>query len=79
MVKVSRHARNNMKLYEIAMSELLGTINSPDIIEPEGDRIVVCKRFNDRFSGYPLKVVYKKKKEDVFVITAYPLKRTYRR
>jgi hypothetical protein len=79
MVKISRHARNNMKLYEVAMSELSGTINFPDIIEPEGDRVIVCKYFNDRFSGYPLKVVYEKKEEDFFVITAYPLKRTYRR
>jgi hypothetical protein len=78
MFKVSRHARNNMRLYEIHMNELSNTINAPDVIETEGDKIVAIKRLPGKFSGYPLKVVYKKRKgDDIFVITAYPLKRKH--
>ncbi|MDP2168774.1 MAG: DUF4258 domain-containing protein [Thermodesulfovibrionales bacterium] len=79
MLKLSRHVRNNMRLYGIQMDEPLEAINSPDIIEAESDKIVVIKRFRGRFSGYPLKAVYKRQGDNTFAITVYPLKKKYRR
>ena len=61
------------------MDDVSAALNSSDIIETEGDRIVAIKRFQGRFSGYPIKVVYEKQGEDTLVITAYPLKKKYRR
>ena len=61
------------------MDDVSAALNSSDIIETEGDRIVAIKRFQGRFSGYPIKVVYEKQGEDTSVITAYPLKKKYRR
>jgi len=77
-MKLSRHVRNNMRLYGIFEEEIRDAIQSPDYIERTGRKIRVHKTFLNRFSGYPLKVVYEER-EEVFVITAYPLKKAYRR
>ena len=44
-------------------------------LEKEGEKMIAIKIFQDRFSGFPLKVVYKKIQDELFVITAYPLKK----
>jgi hypothetical protein len=77
-MKLSRHVRNNMRLYGILEKEIRDAIQSPDYIERTGRKIRIHKTFLNRFSGYPLKVVYEER-EEVFVITAYPLKKAYRR
>jgi hypothetical protein len=77
-MKLSRHVRNNMRLYGILEEEIRDAIQSPGYIERTGRKIRVHKTFLNRFSGYPLKVVYEER-EEVFVITAYPLKKAYRR
>ena len=74
-MKLSRHARNNIKLYEIADDDIRKTIEVPDIIEKEGIKTVAIRKFKGKYSGYPLKVVYEKTHEGVFVITSYPLKK----
>jgi hypothetical protein len=33
------------------------------------------KNFRDKFSGYPLKVVYEMAGKEIFIVTVYPLKR----
>lgn len=60
MLRISRHARNGMRLYDISLSDITNAVDAPDIMETESDRIVAIKRFANRFSGYSLKVVYRK-------------------
>ena len=74
-MEISRHARNNMRLYNISERDILNAIESPDVSGKEGDRIVVMKKFQDKFSGFPLKVVYEKMRNQLFIITAYPIKK----
>jgi len=74
-MKLARHARNNMRLYNISQSDVRAVIDSPDVTEKEGNKIVAIKSFSNRFSGYPLKVVYEIIDEEIAVITAYPLKK----
>ncbi len=74
-MEISRHARNNMRLYNISERDILNAINSPDVSGREGDKVVAVKKFQDKFSGFPLKVVYEKKGNELFIITAYPIKK----
>jgi hypothetical protein len=75
-VKLSRHARNNMRLYGIKETEIQETINSPDREDTQEGRKVAYKIFPNRFSGLPLKVIFVIEKVTV-IITAYPLKKSY--
>jgi hypothetical protein len=74
-MEISRHARNNMRLYNISERDIQGAIDSPEVSGREGDKMVVMKKFQDRFSGFPLKVVYEKIGNELLIITAYPIKR----
>ncbi|MCD4784336.1 MAG: hypothetical protein K8T10_10995 [Candidatus Eremiobacteraeota bacterium] len=76
-MKLSRHVKNNMKLYKIPKTDIIETVGSPDLTVREGAKTIAIKKFTDKYSGYPLKVVYKKKKELTTVITVYPLKRKH--
>lgn len=53
----------------------MGVVESPDVPTKEENRMVAMKNFQDKFSGYPLKVVYEKIENEFFIITAYPLKK----
>ncbi len=64
-----------MRLYVISKRDIQKTVELPDIADNEGEKMVAIKNFQDRFSGFPLKVVYKKIEDELFVITAYPLKK----
>lgn len=64
-----------MKLYGITAADVTATIERPDTTENQGDATAVIKAFPDRYSGYPLKVVYERKGSDIVVVTAYPLKK----
>ena len=75
MIKLSRHARNNMRLYNIGRGDILEALKSSDVSDIEGESLIAIKSLKDRFSGLPLKVVYKKYGDDILVITAYPLKK----
>lgn len=77
-IRPSRHARNNMRLYGILEEDIIDVIQSPDHIKTEGGKAVAIKKFADRFSGFPIKVVYIDDDEN-FIITAYPLKKGYGR
>ena len=74
-MEISRHARNNMRLYNIFEKDILAAIDSPDVSGKEGEKVVVMKKFQDKFSGFPLKVVYEKMGNELFIITAYPIKK----
>ena len=75
MMKISRLARYNMRLYKISERHIIGAVESPDVSTKEENRMVAMKTFPDKFSGYPLKVVYEKIENEIFIVTAYPLKR----
>jgi hypothetical protein len=74
-MEISRHARNNMRLYNISEGDIMGAVESPDVSSKEGEKVVVMKKFQNKFSGFPLKVVYEKIGNQLFIITAYPIKR----
>jgi len=40
-MEISRHARNNMRLYNISEKDILNAIDSPDVSGREGDKVVV--------------------------------------
>lgn len=75
MMKFSRHARNNMRLYNISERDISEILYLPDILDREGIKMIAIKKYQNRFSGYPLKVVYEKREDEIFIITAYPLKK----
>ncbi|MFN3396475.1 MAG: hypothetical protein ACK4Z9_06740 [Thermodesulfovibrionales bacterium] len=52
-----------IRLYGIMEDEIANTINFPDFTEREGNKTIAIKRFQERFSGNPLKVVYEKKRK----------------
>jgi hypothetical protein len=74
-MEISRHARNNMRLYNISERDIQNAVDSPDLSGREGDKVVVVKMFQNKFSGFPLKVVYEEAENDLFIITTYPLKK----
>jgi len=76
-MKLSRHAKNNMRLYKITEQDIIESIESPDSTEREGDKLIALKGFLHKYSHYPLKVVYKKTKDEMTIITVYPLKRKF--
>ena len=75
MMKISRHARNNMRLYKISEKDIMSAVESPDVFTKEENRMVALKKFRNKFSGYPLKVVYEKIEDEIFLLTVYPLKK----
>lgn len=66
-----------MNLYGISPEEIEETVSNPDKIDIESDRRVVYKTFAQRFKGMPLKVVYIEEGEDIVILSAYPLKKSY--
>ena len=74
-MEISRHAKNNMRLYKVSERDILEAIESADVEDKEGDKLVVLKKFRGKYSGYPLKVVYERTENQLFIITAYPLKK----
>ena len=76
-MKISRHARNNMRLYGIRIDDLCQAIESADYRDAEESKLIAVKFLPERFTEYPLKVVYEKSGQEVFIITAYPLKKAF--
>lgn len=76
-MKLSRNARNNIRLYKIDLQDILLTISSPEQTATEGNRLVALKAHPNKFSGYPLKVVYEQVGKDITIVTAYPVKKKH--
>lgn len=72
-MKISRHARNNMRLYGISLREIETTVQAPEVADQEGRYQIALKSFPGRFGSLPVKVVYIVNGDPV-VITAYPLR-----
>lgn len=68
-----------MRLYEIAQEDVAQTIVNPDRgPKVEGNRYVVYRTL-PKFGGFPLKVIYVLEGECMVILSAYPLKKAYRR
>ena len=76
-MKLSRHVKNNIRLYKIAEKDIIETIELPDSAHREGNKLIAIKKFQKKFSGYPLKVTYEKIGAEIKIITAYPLKKKH--
>ena len=76
-MKLSRHVKNNMKLYKIKEEDIAKAIKTPDFTENQDDKFIAIKKFPRKFARYPLKVVYEKLKDDELIISAYPLKKQH--
>ena len=77
-MKYSRHAKNNLRLYGITPADVEVTVTAPDRRDEEGGYLIAYRRFFRRYDDLPLKVVYVIE-DDVVIISAYPLKKSYRR
>ena len=67
-----------MRLYEITEDDIMETLKHPDSTDNEGKYQISLKHFLGRFSEFPLKVVYAIEDEE-FIVSAYPLKKAFRR
>ena len=76
----TRHARRRMKLYEIAIDDVEEVIKSPDSEHRmERNRYIALHIIGSKFKGMPLKVIYMLENVNLVVLSAYPLKKSYRR
>lgn len=71
----SQSAVENMRLYKISERDILSVVESSDVSAKEGEKTVVMKHFPGKLSGFPLKVVYERIENEIFILTAYPLKK----
>ena len=58
-----------MRLYKIHDADIIKAMESPDLEEKEGERLVVLKMLPKKFGGLPPKVVYKEIEKGSLVIT----------
>ena len=76
----TRHARRRMKLYGITTQDIEEAIRSPDSKpKVERDRYAAYQVLGSKFKAIPLKVVYVIENDDLVILSAYPLKKSYRR
>lgn len=47
-MKISRHARNNMRLYKIPETDILKVIESPDIFDRERINVIAIKKLQNK-------------------------------
>jgi hypothetical protein len=59
------------------LQDIVLTISSPEQMATEGNRLVALKAHPNKFSGYPLKVVYEQVGKDITIVTAYPVKKKH--
>jgi len=74
-VKLTRHAKNRMRLHAVTESEIVSAIEHPEFFEVSGgDRMNVWIKTPDKF----LRVTYKDEKDRFLVITAVKKKTGWR-
>jgi len=79
MLKLTRHAKNNMRLYKITEKDIKIVLEQPETKFTEKDKYIAIKKIENKFEDMPLKVVYKVEKGIKIIITAYPVKKIYKR
>ena len=67
----SRHSKQRMKLYNIS-DKIIQEIVTEKPIQKPGKHEIIKKVEGFR---YPIKVIFKKENESIFIISAYPIKR----
>ncbi len=77
-IKISRHAKNNLKLYKISINDIKLSLSSYNSSYNEDNKLIYIKNFKNRFNNFPLKVVTKQEMSHIIIITAYPLKKKYK-
>lgn len=77
-MRLSRHAKNNMRLYGVTAADIDQVLEDPDRRDEEGKYLIAYRQFFRRFGNLPLKVVYVMEDEQV-IVSVYPLRKTYRR
>ncbi len=75
MIKISRHAKNNMRLYKISKDEIQNVIEKPQSLMQEGKKFIAISKLKGKFKERILKVVYVIENDTKIVITIYPLKK----
>jgi hypothetical protein len=79
-LRFTRHARNRMRLYGITTKDVEDVFKEPSFGPAiEGTRMVLLGRPAAKFAQKPRKVVSIEEKGGYVVLSAYPLKRSYRR
>ncbi|OGH60368.1 MAG: hypothetical protein A3G34_10025 [Candidatus Lindowbacteria bacterium RIFCSPLOWO2_12_FULL_62_27] len=73
---LTRHAKNNLRLFRIDRSDVDQTIDPSNKVADEGKYTIYLKQFPAKYGGLPLKVVTND--PDKAVISAYPLKRGWK-
>lgn len=74
-IKFSRHSKRRLKLYSIKEEEVISKINiflSQSKFNDDKLEIIEKLKLSDK---YPIKIVFEKFKQEVIVITVYPLKK----
>jgi hypothetical protein len=74
-IKFSRHAKRRMSLYNISEDMVLGIVNRNIM---SSDIRIGKHEIVEQIEGkpvYPIKVVFSLEKNEIIVITAYPLKK----
>lgn len=75
LIQFSRHANNNIRLYNISENDVEKVITNPDFLVEKDEKFSAIGFIPNKYSGLPLKVVYRKEGKINFIITAYPLKK----
>ena len=70
-IKLTRHAKNRIRLYDIPLDALVTTIKFPDKKEEQGENMIAVWK---TISDFYLKIIYIIKKNRIIVITVIPLK-----
>lgn len=73
--KLTRHAKNRMRMHGITEAEVDSAIERPDFTEPSVEgRVNVWKKVDDKF----LRVTFKDEQRRVLIITAVKKKKGWR-
>ncbi|MFQ5771024.1 MAG: DUF4258 domain-containing protein [bacterium] len=78
MIKLTRHAKNNMRLYKITKDDIKHVIEQAEEIEVEKDKFIAIKKIKNKFQNLPLKIVYSKIEDMNIIITAYPIRKLHK-
>ena len=78
MIKLTRHVKNNLKLYKITKKDIEDVIRYGKIRAMERNKHIVMKEIKGKFENMPLKVIYTVENEDEIIITVYPLRKNYK-
>lgn len=78
-IKLTRHAKNNMRLYNISEDDVKTVIDEPDSVIEDKDKVISIKHIENKFANMPLKVVYSGDNDATLIITTYPVRKSYKK